>query len=72
MLSSGKPKIFFKCKLLDVDGFRYGKDWFMGDRVVAKMFGKFFEGIIRSVSVMVNPNGEETVTAKLESEGLVL
>ena len=71
LLSSGQPRVFFRCSLLDIADFRYGSDWFLGDKVTASIYGKFFEGIIKTVSVRLDPSGKETITAKLEADGVV-
>ena len=70
LLSASQPKIFFKGDLKDVGGFRYGLDWFLGDKVTASIFGRKFDGIIRAVSVKLDADGREIVTAKLETEDI--
>ena len=67
-LSAGRPRVFFMGTLKDAEGFRYGSDWVLGDRITAAILGKTFDGVIRTVSIKLNSEGHEQIIAKLETE----
>lgn len=64
-VSAGRPKISFTASALDTDATRFGLDWDVGYRVLAKYRGLEFKSLIRAVSIQINQGGE-TVQARLD------
>lgn len=60
-------KEVFGAELLDAPNARYGCAWKCGDRIRAWEFGKTWDAIIRTVTVSVDGNGRETVSARIEA-----
>jgi hypothetical protein len=70
-LIARRPFVTFTGRLLDTENMRYGLDWFLGDKVTASVFGQQYDGVIRAVRVKVDQDGEETITAHIESTAVV-
>jgi len=67
-LREGRPKRHFGGRPLDTAGTRFGRDWDVGDKVVARYRGEEFEPIVEAVQVFVTGSGQERVLARLEWE----
>jgi hypothetical protein len=65
-LQAGRPKRKFGGTLVDTPGCRYGIEWGFGDKVTATYLGQQFTAMITAVTVSVDGNGKETVSARLE------
>ncbi len=65
-LQAGRPKRKFAGNLIDTPGCRYGIEWGFGDKVTATYLGRQFTAIVKAVTVSVDGNGKETVSARLE------
>lgn len=68
MLSASRPRRRFHASLLSVKNSRYGIDWNWGDRVTVEYLGQRLNALVRSVSVSVDRNGDETVMGRVEIE----
>ena len=66
-LAEFKPVVRFTAELLDTKIFRYGRDWYFGDRVVVNYQGRQIECIIKSVNIEIKRDGTEMITVKVES-----
>ena len=65
-LENSQPRLIFRGELLDTPRSRYGIDWDFGDKITVRYRGNEFYGDIRSVTVGINADGLETVSASLE------
>lgn len=65
-LEAGKPKRHFSGEIVDTEDNRFGKDWGLGDRVIALFDTERINVEITSVKGTVNSDGKETITARLE------
>ncbi len=65
-LQAGRPRSKFAGNLVDTPGCRYGIEWGFGDKVTATYMGQQFTAMITAVTVSVDGNGKETVSARLE------
>lgn len=68
-LLEGRPKVTFNATPLDTEGTRFGRDWDVGYRVMAKFEGIDFPSIIRSVTIRLTPKGE-SIQSRLDYEGV--
>lgn len=66
-LAAGRPRSILTCKLLSVPGSIYGLDWDFGDRVTVTYDGRQGDALVRSVTISVDGNGNETIDASVES-----
>ncbi len=62
-----RPLKHFQGEALSVPGSIYGLDWHFGDYVSASFRKHQFDCIIRAVSVKLNQDGSEEVSAILEA-----
>jgi hypothetical protein len=69
-LESGRPVRRFGGTPVDTRGTRFGTDWDVGYRARARYLGQEFDAIIRAVSLGMDGEGQETVQARLEYEGI--
>lgn len=60
------PFVEFTGDLLDTARFRFGVDWFYGDKVTVRYKGFSFDGIVSSFRVAVDSADVETITASVE------
>ena len=67
-LVDGRPRLRFRCDLLDTEQARYQRDWHFGDKVAVSYHGRQFAGPILAVQVGVDREGKETIKARLEVE----
>lgn len=67
-LQAAQPIRKFSANLLDAKGSRFGLDWNFGDRVPARFRGLNFSALIKAVSLSVDSDGSETLTARMEAE----
>lgn len=67
-LRAGQPAIHFTGKLLETEGFIYGVDWEIGDKVTASYADMTFDVEIRGLDVTLDGDGLETLTGKLVYE----
>ena len=67
-LTDGKPKLRFRCDLLDTEQARYQRDWHFGDKVAVSYHGRQFAGPILAVQVGMDQEGNESIRARLEVE----
>jgi hypothetical protein len=67
-LEENRPVFRFGGDVVETPAFRYGRDWFHGDRVTAEYGGKQMDAMIRTVTVGRGSDGQETITARLEVE----
>lgn len=67
VLTESRPILNFTGNLLSVPGSLYQVDWNIGDRVTADHAGLQFDCLIRSISVGVDGDGRETVSARAEA-----
>jgi hypothetical protein len=65
-LREKRGKIKFVGKVIDTSGMRFGVDWHFGDRIRARYQGFQFDTIVRAVTLQVDRNGKESVSARLE------
>lgn len=65
-LREKRGKINFVGKVIDTSGMRFGVDWHFGDRIRARYQGFQFDTIVRAVTLQVDRNGKESVSARLE------
>lgn len=67
-LVADRPRRRLSGRLLSVPGSLFDKDWGYGDRVRAEAFGHIFDGIPRSITVVVDDLGNEEIDALIEAE----
>lgn len=60
-----RPRLRFTGRLLDTPVSRYGIDWSFGDKVTARYHGEY-DGIVDAVRHMIDNEGVEDLTARLE------
>lgn len=60
-----RPRLRFTGRLLDTPNSRYGIDWSFGDKVTARYHGEY-DGIVDAVRHMIDNEGVEDLTARLE------
>lgn len=65
-LVAARPIVSFSGDIVSTAGCLYGVNWGFGDRVTVSYDGRQFDALIRSVTVSVNEQGAEHVTARLE------
>lgn len=66
-LYAGRPRIRFSATPQDTDGFRFGRDWNFGDKMIAKFENREFIVIAKTVRIAMR-NQQETVATRLEFE----
>lgn len=70
-VTNGRPKTMMTAKLLSVDGYRYGKDWWRGDRVAISFDDRQGDALVRGVKVSVdeleNGTSQETIDCVVET-----
>jgi hypothetical protein len=66
-LEAGRPKITFSGTLTDTYQFKFGVDWFYGDRVTCSHFGRQFDGVIKALAITVSDSGVETIDVRIEA-----
>jgi len=59
LLNERRPSELFEATLQDSERLRYQADWNQGDKVPVSYARRHYEGIIRAVTVSVDPNGEQ-------------
>lgn len=67
-LSENKPKLRFSGDVIETPSFRYGRDWYFGDRVTADYAGRQLEAMLDKIVVSRDESGQEKISAKLEVE----
>jgi hypothetical protein len=67
-LNENKPKMHFSGDIVETPAFRYGHDWWYGDRVTVVYAGIEKDAFINRVHVSRSEDGQETITAKIEFE----
>jgi hypothetical protein len=67
-LDANKPKMHFSGDIVETPAFRYGHDWWYGDRVTVVYAGIEKDAFINRVHVSRSEDGQETITAKIEFE----
>jgi len=67
-LEENKPRFRFGGDIVETPTFRYGKDFFFGDRVTAAYGGYMVDAMISTVTVSRDADGNETISARLEVE----
>lgn len=65
---AGRPKIKIAANIQSTESVKYGKDWFFGDRAVARVFDSEFDVLINGVECSLSDTGEEKVVARIEGE----
>lgn len=65
-LEKSRARVNLTGTIISTASLAYGKDWFFGDKVTIDYAGFQFDTIIRAVSVAVDGDGRETVTARVE------
>jgi hypothetical protein len=63
-----KPLFIFDGEIVETPAFRYGRDWFFGDRITATYAGVTKDAMIKKVVVSKDEGGQEKITAYLEVE----
>lgn len=69
-LEDGRPRRRFTAQPLDIRGSRFGIDWDYGDKARARYQDEEFDTIIRAVVISLSERGKETITARLDYEGV--
>lgn len=64
-LDENKPKRKFSGNIIDNYYFRYGRDYYFGDKVTVSEAGQQFDANIDKLEISVDNNGNETRTIKL-------
>jgi hypothetical protein len=67
-LKAGEPTKRFSGNVVDTPGCRYGIEWGFGDKLTATYLGAQYTAMIKAVTVGVDSNGNETITARLDAE----
>lgn len=67
-LDRGLPRRRFSGKIVDAPGCRFGIEWDFGDCLTAVYLGSQYTAMVRAVQVAVSSDGQETVSAWLETE----
>jgi len=67
-LNENKPKMKFSGDIVETPAFRYGHDWWFGDRVTLVYAGIEKDSLINKVMVSKGEDGQETITARIEFE----
>jgi len=67
-LAENMPKFRFGGDIVETPAFRYGRDFFHGDRVTAAYGGYMVDCLISTVTVSRDSEGNEQISAKLEVE----
>lgn len=67
-LARMRPRVRFSGRLMSTPETLYGRDWYWGDKVRAVYQGRTFAGIVESVWITVDGNGDETIDARLDAE----
>ena len=65
-LTEHKPTMKFTGDIVETPAFRYGKDWWFGDKVTLVYAGIEKDCNINKVMVSRGDDGQETITARLE------
>ncbi len=65
LLNDNRPSELFEATLQDSARMRYQADWQQGDKVPVNFAGRQFDGIVRAVTVAINPSGEQ-IKARFE------
>lgn len=65
-LEKSRARVNLTGTIISTASTAYGKDWFFGDKVTIDYAGFQFDTIIRAVSVSVDGDGRETVSARVE------
>lgn len=66
-VNAGRPKKTFSARIVNAPQSLYGVHWGFGDYVTATYDGLTFDAMIRAVTVKVDDNGLETITARIEA-----
>lgn len=70
-LNKTRPVVQFRGQLTNTSpSAQYGIDWFFGDKVTSVYQGILIDGIIRTMIVDWNQNGEEIISARVFSEAV--
>ena len=69
-LDEHKPKISFSGDIVETPAFRYGHDWWFGDKTTLVYADMELDANIDKVLVSRGDDGQETITARLELEDL--
>lgn len=67
-LDENKPLFKFGGQIIETSSFRYGRDFFWGDKITASYGGYMIDCQIKTILVSRDANGSETIIANLESE----
>lgn len=67
-MERGRPVILFDAQIVDSPVALYGKDWFFGDRATARHRGMDIDGLIKTITVEADVNGEEIIAARFGAE----
>lgn len=70
-LNEKRPRKMLHADLLDTDETKFQRDWDAGDYVSVRAFNRTFDEIIRVVSVKVEQNGAEKISARFEAGSLL-
>lgn len=65
-VTAGRPQTRLTAKLLDVAGYRYGREWWRGDRVTIAYDGRFGDALVRAVTVSVDEMEDGTSKETLD------
>jgi hypothetical protein len=69
-LDEHKPKISFSGDIVETPAFRYGHDWWFGDKTTLVYADMELDANIDKVLVSRGDDGQETITARLELDDL--
>lgn len=67
-LQTDRPRERFTAQLIDTPQVPYGAAWFFGDKVSAEYLNKTFDGNVEMVSVNIREDGDERITARIDSD----
>ena len=67
-LAENRPKMKFTGDIVETPAFRYGHEWWFGDRVTVVYIGIERDALVNKIQVTRDDTGQETITARLEYE----